>query len=133
MRTLQTLASLALAVGVACGAFGAHGLKSIIPASDLLIWEKGVLYQLIHALGALILLVADTNGPSQKTRIRIARLLLISCLIFSGSLYLLVLTNQRWLGAITPIGGVGFIVSWIWLGWSFCRERETNTNVPTSP
>ena len=119
MRKLQTLASLSLAIGVACGAFGAHGLKNVVPASDLLIWEKGVFYQLIHALGALILLVSSIDGLNQRTRVKIAGLLLVSIVIFSGSLYLLVLTNQRWLGAITPIGGVGFIVSWLWLGWGF--------------
>jgi uncharacterized membrane protein YgdD (TMEM256/DUF423 family) len=126
MRKLQTLASLALALGVACGAFGAHGLKNVVPASDLLIWEKGVFYQLIHALGALILLVSSIDGLNQRTRVKIASLLLVSIVIFSGSLYLLVLTNQRWLGAITPIGGIGFIVSWLWLGWGCWRGVEIN-------
>jgi uncharacterized membrane protein YgdD (TMEM256/DUF423 family) len=124
MKKLQTLASVALAIGVACGAFGAHSLRNVVPASDLLIWEKGVFYQLIHALGAWILLVSSIEGLNQRTRVRIAWLLLGSIVIFSGSLYLLVLTNQRWLGAITPIGGVGFIVSWLWLGWRCWREGD---------
>jgi uncharacterized membrane protein YgdD (TMEM256/DUF423 family) len=121
MKYLQIFSTLLLATGVACGAFGAHGLRNLIPATDLMIWEKAVLYQMLHALGAFVLLFANINVITSTTRSRIALLLLSSVIIFSGSLYLLVLTNHRWLGAITPIGGVGFIVSWIWLSVAVWR------------
>jgi uncharacterized membrane protein YgdD (TMEM256/DUF423 family) len=114
----QRLSSLLLAIGVACGAFGAHGLKHSISPEYLTIWEKAVLYQLIHSLGALFLSSTDAlKIPSSRLR-TITWLMIGSTCIFSGSLYLLVLTNTKWLGAITPIGGAGFIISWLLLAIS---------------
>jgi uncharacterized membrane protein YgdD (TMEM256/DUF423 family) len=122
MLTLPTLACISLALSVACGAFGAHGLRNLISPNDLEIWEKAVLYQMVHSVGALFL--ALCNHPSlkgEKGR-QIGILLLLSTLIFSGSLYLLVLSQVRWLGAITPIGGTGFIIAWLLLARSLARR-----------
>jgi uncharacterized membrane protein YgdD (TMEM256/DUF423 family) len=97
-----------LAVGL--GAFGAHGLKDILSRNGTAaIWDKAVLYHFIHALMLFVL--------AQRPTIRLVPLLsfLIGILIFSGSLYLLAVTNLRILGAITPIGGISFIVGWVCL------------------
>ena len=120
IRTINQsrIAALLLAIGVACGAFGAHALKQILSPEYLNIWEKAVFYQLIHALSALILSSCEHKELSQSRVRLIAWLLIASTVIFSGSLYLLVLLNIKWLGAITPIGGAGFIVAWLWLALS---------------
>jgi uncharacterized membrane protein YgdD (TMEM256/DUF423 family) len=122
---LYSLAALSMAIGVGCGAFGAHGLRDIISAQDLQIWEKSVFYQLIHSVAALVLLVTPHTICDEKKSTRCAALFLIGTLIFSGSLYTLVLTNTRWLGAITPIGGTCFIVSWVLLALGAYRQRTT--------
>jgi len=97
-------------LAVALGAFGAHGLKDILSRnSTTIIWEKAVFYHFIHAV-MLFLIAGRTplqTGPWVS--------FLIGIVIFSGSLYLLAITNQRWLGAITPFGGVSFLVGWAWL------------------
>ena len=100
--------SMALAVG--CGAFGAHALRDTLSEKDLAIWHTAVLYQMVHSLAALIATTLEREG--RKTT-RLATLFLLSTVVFSGSLYLLVLLNQRWMGAITPLGGTGFIISWL--------------------
>jgi len=97
-------------LAVALGAFGAHGLKSVLQANGTVeIWEKAVLYHLAHAIALIALaLHAGTNRGAFY-------LLLAGIIIFSGSLYLLAFTNVRWLGAVTPLGGVCFLAGWAWL------------------
>jgi uncharacterized membrane protein YgdD (TMEM256/DUF423 family) len=97
-----------LAVGL--GAFGAHSLKPTLEAHHMVsVWEKAVLYHFLHAL-ALLALALHGIGLRAPTW-----LLLTGIFLFSGSLYLLALTNIRWLGAITPLGGVCFLAGWAWL------------------
>jgi len=122
---LYSLASLSMAIGVGCGAVGAHGLRDVIPANDLQIWEKAVFYQLIHSLAALVLLVTPHTLCDERTCTRCASLFLIGTAIFSGTLYALVLTNTRWLGAITPIGGTCFILAWILVTLGAYRRRPS--------
>jgi uncharacterized membrane protein YgdD (TMEM256/DUF423 family) len=122
MRKLGALASIFLAVAVACGAFGAHALRDSVPASDLAIWEKAVLYHFIHGIGALFVALVVSPRISHRLALGICALFLVSICIFSGSLYLLVLLNQRWLGMITPLGGTGFIVAWLLLGAQLLKE-----------
>jgi uncharacterized membrane protein YgdD (TMEM256/DUF423 family) len=98
------------ALAVILGAFGAHGLKDVLARNNTAgIWEKAVFYHFIHAIMLFILAgrMPLQAGPWFS--------FLIGIVIFSGSLYLLAVTNLRWLGAITPIGGVSFIVGWLWL------------------
>jgi uncharacterized membrane protein YgdD (TMEM256/DUF423 family) len=95
---------------VALGAFGAHSLKPLLQTHQTLeIWEKAVMY---HALHSLVLL-----GLAAQPGIAMGMVVSFLCgiVLFSGSLYLLALTNLRWLGAITPLGGVSFLVGWAWL------------------
>ncbi len=99
------VAALLLATGVAAGAFGAHGLEGHVSADRLDTWHTGALYHLLHGVALLAL---ASLSPSAW----VSRLLLGGTLIFSGSLYLLVLTDTGWLGAITPVGGVLMIAGW---------------------
>jgi uncharacterized membrane protein YgdD (TMEM256/DUF423 family) len=128
MKTAQVTAAFLMALGVASGAFGAHALRDSVPVPDLLIWEKAVLYQLIHALAALC--VASSSGllMSARARLAITWMLLVSIVIFSGTLYVLVLANMRWLGMITPLGGSGFIAAWLLLAFQLLKAPPNGTN-----
>jgi uncharacterized membrane protein YgdD (TMEM256/DUF423 family) len=100
-----------MALGVALGAFGAHGLKATLAPDLLAIYETGVRYHLVHGLGVFV--AAWLAGEDQTRAARLAGVLfIIGILVFSGSLYLLALTGVRALGAITPIGGVAWIAAW---------------------
>lgn len=110
-RRLIIAASVLLFIGVGAGAFGAHGLKSFISADMLAVWHTAVLYQLIHGLGMLA--IAALSGRYASPLLRHAgTAMFLGILIFSGSLYVLVLTGVKWLGAITPIGGLAFLAAW---------------------
>lgn len=122
MKTAQASAAALMALGVACGAFGAHALRDSIPPQDLLIWEKAVLYQLVHALAALCIASLPALAISDRARATVTWLLLISIVIFSGTLYVLVLANMRWLGMITPLGGSGFIAAWLLLAYQLLKS-----------
>ncbi len=93
---------------VALGAFGAHSLKDLLARNDTAaIWQTGALYHLVHAV---VLLLVSTREPLAH---RAWWLFSAGILIFSGSLYLLALTNLRWLGAITPLGGLCLLAGWL--------------------
>ena len=94
-------------LGVAAGAFGAHGLRSSLPADRMEIFETAVRYQMYHALALLAV------GPLGASRAGWA--FLLGTAIFSGSLYLLVLTDRRWFGAVTPLGGLFLLAGWVLL------------------
>ncbi len=107
LMSAVTLAALLGFTGVALGAFGAHGLKDVLASNGTAaIWQTAVLYHLVHAVAALW--AADR-------RPRVTVVWALGVLVFSGSLYLLAVTNIRWLGAITPIGGILFLVGWAML------------------
>ena len=123
--TPQSRRTLALgawwaALGIALGAFGAHGLKGHLDSNDLAIYETGVRYQMYAALALMALGAAGKWGPP-------LRLLGLGSLIFSGSLYALVLLQVRWLGAITPIGGLLMIAGLAWLGWQVWQEAGVSS------
>lgn len=116
MPTILTIAAISGLLAVALGAFGAHALKDILSDYGRTIWEKAVLYQMFHTL-AIFLLIALKDFVSPG-RIDLAGWLFIAgILLFSGSLYLLALTQKSWLGAITPLGGIAFLVGWGLLAW----------------
>jgi len=101
---------------VALGAFGAHALKARLSPELLTVFETGARYQMFHALA---LLFVATLAP----RASIAGWLFVAgTVLFSGSLYGLALTGVRWLGAITPFGGLCFIAGWAALAWAFARR-----------
>ena len=115
MKTFVLLGSLSAFLGVALGAFGAHGLKTKVAPDMLAIWETAVLYHLVHALGLLLIGILCHLMPDLALLRNAGWALLIGTLFFSGSLYLLVLTGVKPLGMITPIGGVAFLAGWILL------------------
>jgi uncharacterized membrane protein YgdD (TMEM256/DUF423 family) len=112
------LAAAFMMLGVACGAFGAHGLRGHLSQAYLEIYKTAVLYQFIHAIGLFVVAFAEgAAGPSRMlTWAGIS--FTVGILVFSGSLYLLTLTDTRWLGAITPLGGLAFILGWAALFFS---------------
>jgi uncharacterized membrane protein YgdD (TMEM256/DUF423 family) len=113
------MGAISAAVGVALGAFGAHALKARVGPDLLAVWETGVRYHVVHALGLLAVAWAAERWPSAGLA---GWIFVAGTAVFSGSLYLLVLTGQRWLGAITPLGGVAFIVGWLLLAWVALRR-----------
>ena len=97
-------------LSVGLGAFGAHGLKDLLTRNGTLsIWEKAVFYQFIHTVMLFVLARRWPvhSGPWFS--------FVAGIVIFSGSLYLLAITNLKWLGAITPVGGLSFLIGWLWL------------------
>jgi uncharacterized membrane protein YgdD (TMEM256/DUF423 family) len=117
-------ALMALAVGM--GAFGAHGLKDRLDAYSMTVYEKAVFYHFVHALGILLVaLLARTSAITPAGQTRVAWLLLIGIIVFSGSLYALAGTGVRMLGAITPIGGLAFIIGWLVLVYEALRAQRS--------
>lgn len=112
-RLLFAAGALSAAIGVGTGAFAAHGLKERLTPDLLAVFETGARYQLFHALGALAAALAAPHLGGRA--VAGGWLLLLGTLLFSGSLYLLAVTGVRWLGIVTPFGGVAFIVGWVLL------------------
>jgi uncharacterized membrane protein YgdD (TMEM256/DUF423 family) len=121
--TWSSTGSILLALAVAFGAFGAHGLRGRLDAYSMSVYEKAVFYHFIHALGLLIVSFLPKTGTfSEFATNWVCGLLLAGILIFSGSLYALAISGNRMLGAITPIGGVSFIAAWLMLAWFLMRH-----------
>ena len=116
---MTTSAKLFLAAGglaafaaVALGAFGAHALKTRLSAEMLAVWHTGVEYHVYHALGLLAVGLVAAQLPESMLLKWSGWLMLAGIVLFSGSLYALALSGERWLGAITPIGGTAFLAAW---------------------
>jgi uncharacterized membrane protein YgdD (TMEM256/DUF423 family) len=116
-RIFFTIGSLLGFLGVAFGAFGAHALKSRLDADLLATFEVGVRYQMYHALALLAVGWACTRWPGTMVTAS-GWLFVAGTVVFSGSLYALSLSGMRWLGAITPIGGVALLAGWLCLAWA---------------
>jgi uncharacterized membrane protein YgdD (TMEM256/DUF423 family) len=114
-NTLVALGALNGLISVAAGAFGAHGLKERIDARSLEIFETAARYQMYHAFAMILCGMLATRATAAGWAFQ------IGILIFSGSLYVLALTGIKGLGAITPIGGLAFLVGWALLAWSAWR------------
>ena len=121
-RCIATGAILMLA-GVILGAFGAHLLESRLAARQLASYHTGVTYQLLHALGLVLVgLVGQVAGVATRLRWS-ARLMLAGIFFFSGSIYLMTAGAPRWLGAVAPVGGLSFMAAWALLAWHALRLR----------
>ena len=103
-------------VGVAAGAFGAHGLKDRLEGDMMDVFEVGVRYQMYHAFALIVVAWALTRWPSPSVTAS-GWLFIAGTLLFSGSLYALSLTGMKWVGAITPLGGLAFLAGWLCLAW----------------
>ena len=109
------LGSLSGGLAVALGAFGAHALKARLTPDLLTTFETGVRYQMYHALAMLAVALAMPRVPATSLLSAAGWLFVLGTLLFSGSLYLLCLTEKRWSGAVTPFGGLAFIAGWVCL------------------
>lgn len=116
-RFFFSAGAIAAFIAVALGAFGAHSLKTKLSADMLAIFEVGVRYQMYHALALLALAWAQGRWPEVNFTTS-GWCFIVGIIIFSGSLYLLSATGIRWLGAITPIGGLAFLAGWAIMVWS---------------
>ena len=119
-RLFAGLGAVFAFLGVALGAFGAHALRERLGAGDLATFETAVRYQLIHALGLVAVAWIHTRWPSAGVTAA-GWLMAAGIVLFSGSLYLLVLSGQRWMGAVTPLGGVAFLAAWGLVAWRVLR------------
>lgn len=116
-RLFFSLGCVSAALAVALGAFGAHGLRSRLVPDMLAVFEIGVRYHMYHALALLAVALAHARWPSTAL-VAAGWLFVAGTIVFSGSLYGLSLSGQRWLGAITPLGGAAFIAGWLALAWA---------------
>jgi len=123
MRLLIITAAWLMALAVILGAFGAHGLKQHISAEMLAVYQTGVQYHFYHALGLMMVGMMKGFYPQLKGLNYCGGLFVVGILVFSGSLYILAITGIRWLGMITPIGGVAFVVGWALLAITLMRNR----------
>ena len=120
MRLFFILGVVFAGLGVALGAFAAHGLRSTLSSTDLATFETGVRYQMYHAF-ALLAVAGALARWEAAAAVAAGWLFVGGILLFSGSLYLLVITGPRWLGAVTPLGGVAFLAGWALLAWTALR------------
>jgi uncharacterized membrane protein YgdD (TMEM256/DUF423 family) len=121
VKLFFVLGSIFAGLAVALGAFGAHALRAALSPEDLATFEVGVRYQMYHALGLLVVAWAATQWQA-ATVTAAGWAFVLGIVLFSGSLYALVLSGMRWLGAVTPLGGVAFIVGWGLLAWTALRS-----------
>jgi uncharacterized membrane protein YgdD (TMEM256/DUF423 family) len=117
-RTFVALGALMAGLAVAAGAFGAHGLRNRLDADMLAVFETAARYQMYHGLALLAVAWAVGRWSGAATA---GWLFVAGIVLFSGSLYVLSLSGVRWLGAITPFGGLCFLAGWAVLAWSAWR------------
>jgi uncharacterized membrane protein YgdD (TMEM256/DUF423 family) len=120
-RVFFALGAVSGFISVAAGAFGAHALRSRLTPEYLGVFETAARYQMYHALALLAVAWAITRG-SGSTAQWAGWLFVVGTVLFSGSLYALALSGIRWLGAITPLGGVAFLSGWLCLALSWKRS-----------
>jgi uncharacterized membrane protein YgdD (TMEM256/DUF423 family) len=119
-RNPAIVAAVLAALAVILGAFGAHALRGQLDADSLQVWHTAVDYQFWHALALLGL----ASAPASRWRIASLIAFAMGIVLFCGSLYALALGAPRWIGAVTPCGGLAFIAGWICLGGAFWRSAR---------
>lgn len=117
-RMLVMIGSINMLLSVALGAFGAHGLKARLPADMMAVYQTGVQYHMIHALGILLVAALSLKLGESSLVSWSGWLLFIGIILFSGSLYVLSVSGIKILGAITPFGGVSFLIGWLLLAYA---------------
>jgi uncharacterized membrane protein YgdD (TMEM256/DUF423 family) len=122
-RPLLISGSIFMALAVALGAFGAHVVQDMLTSDRFDVYQTAVQYHFYHAIGLLILGVVSHQMPDSKWLKLSGVSLFAGILIFSGSLYVLTLTDTGWLGMITPAGGVAFILSWCFFAIGIWKEK----------
>ena len=107
------LSAVCALTGVAMGAFGAHGLKAMLGPEMLAVYKTAVDYQMWHALGLGLIALLKHQAVASKLLLWAGWLMFAGIILFSGSLYVLAISNIRWLGMITPFGGMAFLIAWL--------------------
>ncbi|OUS06533.1 hypothetical protein A9Q81_03135 [Gammaproteobacteria bacterium 42_54_T18] len=115
--------SMVLAMAVVLGAFGAHGLKDVLSESRMAVYQTAVQYHFYHGFGLMLVGLVMSSLPDVGLR-WVPRLLLLGLVLFSGSLYALILLNLGWLGVVTPIGGLSFIAGWVLLAVVLWKQSK---------
>lgn len=123
LRLTGIVGAILAGLAVAFGAFGAHGLRSIVTSEHLQVFETGVRYQMYHAIGMIIASLVPETLPHAHRASTAAWCFGAGTVLFSGSLYLLVLTNAHWLGIITPVGGLLFLAGWVLFALAFAGRK----------
>lgn len=114
-------------LAVVLGAFAAHGLKAVLDAQQLVLFETASRYQMYHALALLVIGVMLTNPRFSRSLLKLAALaFILGIILFSGSLYLLALIGVSWLGAITPLGGIAFLLGWLMMVVAALKSARKN-------
>ena len=119
------IAAISGFTGVAMGAFGAHGLKAVLTPEMLAVYKTGVDYQMWHALGLALIAIISQQAPESPVLKWAGWLMMGGIILFSGSLYFLAIFNIKWLGMITPFGGVCFLLAWALLAFFAYKPKET--------
>lgn len=117
-----------MALAIAIGAFGAHGLKAIVDESLMKIYQTGVQYHFYNTLGLFVIAGLTLIMPTSKRLVVAGYMLFLGTFIFACSLYLLVLLKTSWLGAITPIGGTLMIIAWLMCAYSLIKDLNIDNN-----
>jgi len=122
-RLFLVLGACSAAIAVAAGAFGAHALRARVEPRLLEVFETGARYQMYHALALIaVALVLERASGASRWVVTSGWLFVVGTVVFSGSLYAMTLTGARWLGAVTPVGGVCFIAGWVCLAVAVARR-----------
>ena len=122
IKVFFILGAINAGLSVALGAFGAHGLEGKVSEYSMDIWEKAVTYQMFHSVGLFIVALTANRGTSNRLLTSSGWAMFLGIVLFSGSLYVLSLTEIFKLGLITPFGGVSFIVGWVLLALAVYRK-----------
>ena len=120
-RVFAILGGVSGFLAVAAGAFAAHALRQKLPPDSLSVFETGARYQMYHAFALFAAAWAATKWPTPSIHLA-GWCFVVGTVLFSGSLYLLALTESRWMGAITPLGGLVFLVGWLALAWGAWKQ-----------
>ncbi|MOA06244.1 hypothetical protein D3C78_1258750 [compost metagenome] len=112
-RKYVAIGAILMLLSVALGAFGAHVLERVIGEKAIGTYETGVHYHMIHGIGIILAAFAAGLGADSRKILWANRLFILGIILFSGSLYLLAVAGWKWLGPITPLGGVSFIIGWL--------------------
>ena len=130
VNRILVIGACAALIGVAVGAFGAHGLRPILSEKMMAVFETGVRYHLVHAL-AMLIAGLSVHWFSHRIFVWAGWSFLIGLLLFSGSLYTLALLDIRGLGILTPFGGLAFLTGWGFLAWGYWKVPPPRD--PSSP
>ncbi len=123
IKQFLVLSAIGMFLGVALGAFGAHALREKLSTEMLNVWNTAVLYHMLHSLGLAIVAIVYKSYGGPHWFSWAGWFLIFGVLFFSGSLYIMAITGIRWLGAITPLGGLSLLAGWGFFAWALFKAK----------